>query len=133
MNTKAVASTVVAILAIAVAPLAASADKAAGGWAATASMSSARAHMTATSLANGRILVVGGVGERTTELYDPTTGTWIAGGVLNQPRWLHVAVRLQDGRVLVAGGGAYTPTAELYDPTTNRWTTTGSMMRRYVV
>ena len=83
--------------------------------------------MTATPLADGRVLVVGGVREPTTELYDPATGTWIPGGTLNEPRWLHVAVRLRDGRVLVAGGGAYTASAELYDPATNRWTPTGSM------
>jgi hypothetical protein len=57
----------------------------------------------------------------------PLTGTWVAGGTLNQPRWLHAAVRLADGRVLVAGGGRYTATAELYDPATNRWAPTGSM------
>jgi hypothetical protein len=90
-------------------------------------MAAARAHLTATRLGNGRVLVVGGVDESTTELYDPPTGTWVAGGMLNQPRWLHAAVRLADGRVLVAGGGRYTATAELYDPATNRWTPTGSM------
>jgi hypothetical protein len=103
------------------------ADDAAGSWTATASMSVARGHMTATLLENGRVLVVGGSQESTTELYDPPTATWIPGGVLNEPRWLHAVVRLADGRVLVAGGGAYTPTAELYDPATNRWTPTGSM------
>src|SRR5262245_52436263 len=90
-------------------------------------MATPRAHLTATPLANGRVLVVGGVGETSTELYDPATGTWSAGGTLTTPRWLHEAVRLQDGRVLVAGGGAYTPTAELYDPAANRWAPTGSM------
>jgi Galactose oxidase, central domain/Kelch motif len=100
---------------------------AAGSWTATASMSVARGPLTATLLGNGRVLVVGGAQESTTELYDPPTGTWIPGGTLNVPRWLHAAVRLGDGRVLVAGGGAYTPTAELYDPATNRWTPTGSM------
>jgi hypothetical protein len=80
-----------------------------------------------TRLGNGRVLVVGGVDEATTELYDPPTGTWIPAGTLHQPRWLHVAVRLVDGRVLVAGGGRYTATAERYDPATNRWTPTGSM------
>ena len=81
------------------------------GWrsgtpeAATASMAIPRDNLTATPLANGRVLVVGGVGQSTTELYDPPTGTWIAGGTLNQPRWLHEAVRLRDGRVLLAGGG----------------------------
>ena len=43
----------------------------AGTWTATASMSTPRAHLTATPLASGRVLVVGGVGETTTELYDP--------------------------------------------------------------
>src|SRR6266542_2484808 len=100
---------------------------AAGNWTATASMSVARGTLTATLLGNGRVLVVGGAQESTTELYDPPTGTWIPGGTLNVPRWLHAAVRLANGRVLVAGGGAYTATAELYDPATNRWTPTGSM------
>jgi N-acetylneuraminic acid mutarotase len=99
----------------------------AGSWAATASMAVARGTLTATLLGNGRVLVVGGAQESTTELYDPPTGTWIPGGTLNVPRWLHAAVRLADGRVLVAGGGAYTSSAELYDPATNRWTPTGSM------
>jgi N-acetylneuraminic acid mutarotase len=105
----------------------ASVTTAAGSWTATASMSVARGTLTATLLGNGRVLVVGGAQESTTELYDPPTGTWIPGGTLNVPRWLHAAVHLGDGRVLVAGGGAYTPTAELYDPATNRWTPTGSM------
>jgi hypothetical protein len=90
-------------------------------------MATARDNLTATSLADGRVLVVGGVGESTTELYDPATGTWSPGGTLNEPRWLHGAVRLADGRVLVAGGGGYTPSAELYDPATNRWTPAGRM------
>ena len=76
--------------------------------------------MTATPLADGRVLVVGGVGETTTELYDPPTGTWLPGGTLNQPRGLHVAVRLRDGRVLVAGSGRYgSPeqfNAEIFSP-----------------
>jgi hypothetical protein len=89
-------------------------------------MAIARSSLTATPLENGRVLVVGGFGETTTELHDPPTGTWSAGGTLSQPRWLHVAVCLRDGRVLVAGG-AYTAAAELYDPATNRWTPTGSV------
>ena len=107
--------------------LSASVSTEAGSWTETASMSVARGTLTATLLGNGRVLVVGGAQEFTTELYDPPTGTWIPGGTLNVPRWLHAAVRLGDGRLLVAGGGAYTPTAELYDPATNRWTPTGSM------
>ena len=120
MSTKAVASAICAMAAIAVAPLASSASTAAGSWAATASMATPRSSLTATALDDGRVLVVGEFGESTTELYDPPTGTWIPGGTLNEPRVLHVAVRLRDGRVLVAGGGAYTATARSY--TTRRRT-----------
>ena len=92
----------------------------AGDWTATASMSTARASMTATRL-DGRVLVVGGeydsTRDSTAELYDPATGTWILAGTLSQWRALHVAVRLADGRVLVAGG-QYSTSAELYDPAT---------------
>ena len=101
VSTKALATGICVMLAIAAAPLASSASTAAGSWTATASMATARSSMTATPLADGRVLVVGGVGEFTTELYDPT-GMWIPGGTLNQPHGLHVAVRLRDGRVLVA-------------------------------
>ena len=126
MSTRALACGICATIAIAAAPLASSASTAAGSWTATASMSTARSSVTATPLADGRVLVVGGVLERISELYDPANGTWIPGGTLNEARWLHVAVRLRDGRVFVAGG-AYTASAELYDPATNRWTPTGSM------
>ena len=89
-------------------------------------MSVPRGSLTATPLGNGRVLVVGGSGEFTTELYDPRSGTWIPGGTLSQARGLHVAVRLLDGGVLVAGGGTYYASAELYNPATNQWTPTGA-------
>src|SRR5512145_2585138 len=57
-------------------------------WTATASMSTARGSLTATRLTNGRVLVVGGAGESTTELYDSAGGAWLAGGSLNEPRGL---------------------------------------------
>lgn len=85
MRTRAVASAICAVLAIAAAPLAASADTAAGSWTATASISTPGAHLTATPLGNGRILVVGGVDQSTTELCDPSTGRWIPGGTLDEP------------------------------------------------
>jgi hypothetical protein len=43
-----------------VTPLRSSVSTAAGSWSATTSMTVARAHVTATPLANGRVLVVGG-------------------------------------------------------------------------
>ncbi|MFZ0061836.1 MAG: YDG domain-containing protein [Pyrinomonadaceae bacterium] len=80
---------------------------------------------TATLLAEGRVLIVGG--ENTigvlsqTEIFDPTTGVFSAGGNLSNARADHSATRLSDGRVLIAGGrgttGALT-TSEIFDPAT---------------
>jgi hypothetical protein len=42
-----------------------------GSWSATASMTTARRTATATRLASGRVLVVGGAEVSTAELYDP--------------------------------------------------------------
>lgn len=52
-----------------------------------------------------------------TELYNPATGGWTAGGNLNVGRFLHTATLLGNGRVIVAGGNhggvAGEPKAEL--------------------
>ena len=68
LSTMAVAFVICAMLAIAATPLASSASTAAGSWTATADMAIPRDNLTATPLANGRVLVVGGVGESTIEL-----------------------------------------------------------------
>jgi hypothetical protein len=96
---------------------------------------------TATMLTDGRVLVVGGYGDRdealaSAEIYDPTTNTFSATSSLSDARGLHTATRLADGRVLIAGGGPvswlsatarYLAAAELYDPTTGTFSPTGSM------
>src|SRR6266542_1411470 len=106
---------------------------AAGNWTATASMSVARGTLTATLLGNGRVLVVGGAQESTTELYDPPTNRWTPTGSMSVDRYDFTATLLRDGRVLVVGGyslssvGRSTELSELYDPATGRWTLTGSL------
>lgn len=101
-----------------------------GQWAATGRMATPRAWHTATLLADGRVLIAGGVdpsgaATRSTEIYDPATGTFSPTGSLGAARAGHVAVRLADGRVLVAGGGL--SSAEIYDPASGSFTPAGSM------
>src|SRR6266542_1998120 len=83
-----------------------------------------RAH-SATQLADGRVLIVGGENGggliSQSEIFDPTAGTFSVGGNLSDPRADHSAIRLVDGRVLITGGrgtaGALN-TTEIFDPTT---------------
>jgi len=99
--------------------------------------------MTATLLADGRVLFVGGhavlangdIGDAlaSAEIYDPATGTSSATGSMADGRYGHSATRLQDGQVLIAGGqvgssGANSMSAELYDPGTRTFRRTGQML-----
>jgi hypothetical protein len=102
----------------------------------TSRMSTPRSGPAAVSLANGRVLVIGGVVDSsgtvtaTSEVFDPTTETFAATGSLSQGRITSGAARLADGRVLVAGGsasGTWLASAEIYDPATGSWSPTGSM------
>ncbi len=76
-------------------------------------------------LPNGRVLVTGGADERdergvyrSTEFFDPTTGTFSEGPSMTLGRYKHAgtSVLLPTGVVLVAGGAAQ---AETYDPGTS--------------
>jgi len=107
-------------------------------WTKTGSLATARTDHTATLLANGKVLVAGGVngigiGSKTLsscQIYDPSTGVWAATGSLKTARWGHAAVLLNSGEVLVTGGvGSNTndlSTCEIYNPHTGVWTMTGS-------
>src|SRR5215472_16089656 len=102
-----------------------------GTWKGTNHMNAARSGQTATLLASGKVLVVGGENSisnvKTAELYIPSTGIWAVTGLPNVARASAAAVRLLDGTVLVAGGcntdcvGAL-GSSEIYNPTTGKWT-----------
>jgi hypothetical protein len=94
-----------------------------------------RAAHTATRLADGRVLVTGGIrrGEArlaSAEIYDQRTNDFGAAGEMASPRVSHTATLLRDGRVLIAGGWddvGQSRTAELYDPATRQFASAGSL------
>jgi hypothetical protein len=90
---------------------------------------------TATELADGRILIVGGtlsknsfIGIGEAEIFDPATREWSYAGNLKEGRQGHTATLLTTGQVLIAGG--WNPfdnpidTAEIYTPPSRTFTYT---------
>jgi hypothetical protein len=89
-------------------------------------LAAARSGYAAARLADGRVLILGGIGAlddplASAEIWDPTTGTVRQTGSMAAPRVAPIATLLGDGRVLVAGGAERVgdpalASAELYDP-----------------
>jgi WD40 repeat protein len=102
----------------------------AGTFSPTGNMTRSRLGHTATLLPNGRVLIVGGSGDTSVEIYDPPSGTFAPAGNTITARSMHTATLLPNGRVLIAGGAALgDPDAELYDPATGTSTVTiGNMV-----
>jgi hypothetical protein len=101
----------------------------------TGTMTTQRKNHTASMLANGKVLVVGGIHSgvylATAEIYDPATGLFTATtGSMITARGYHTASVLANGKVLIAGGNGVSgslSSAEIYDPSTGLFTGTGSM------
>lgn len=115
-------------------------DPATDRWSSAGRLANTRVRHAAVRLADGRVLVMGGMDESqrpgvlldTAELFDPATNAWTTTGALAVARWYHAAAMLGDGRVVVAGGGsenwAMPEFAEMYDPATGRWNSAGNLV-----
>ena len=80
-------------------------DPETGEWSPAGEMAEGRAEHTATVLADGRVLVIGSLGNKATaEIYDPDTDAWYDAGAMEETRYRHTATLLADGSVLVVGG-----------------------------
>jgi hypothetical protein len=102
----------------------------------TTGSASSKWAITATLLADGRVLVTGeatsdGSEAAPAEVYDPAAGKFTPTGTMVTPRYGYTATRVPDGTVLIAGGimnvasatpGALTSvpvtTTEIYNPAT---------------
>jgi hypothetical protein len=77
----------------------------------------------ASMLPDGSVFVNGGGnGVASTSLYGFTSGTWRAGGPMNQPRWYNSSVTLPNGDVFTLGGNLLQQLT--YDGRGERWSPT---------
>ncbi len=122
-------------------------NPATNSWSNAANMPIGRAyhHDNQVTLADGRVLLSGGVlipdllnvanaaSIANADLYNPATNTWTA-TTMSHARTAHSATRLADGRVIVCGGSEGLLSAAVtldavasFDPTGNTWTDLGAM------
>lgn len=95
-----------------------------GSFAPGPPMMVARHHHTANLLANGEVLMAGGLNaagssDPSSEVYLPLARQWIESGAMIMARAFHIGVGLSDGRVLVSGGcnpATCIPFAEVFSP-----------------
>ena len=100
-----------------------------------ATLRTARAAHTATTLPSGQVLIIGGMADgggslASVELFDPARNTVREVGPLLQGRSGHTATLLGDGRILVAGGyrGEYLASLEVFEPAAKRFRPAGSLL-----
>jgi Galactose oxidase, central domain/Kelch motif len=119
-------------------------DPGSGAWSRTGPLAQARFSAAAVTLADGRVLIVGGPASResdpiplfSAEVYDPASDRWTSAGALATARRGFALVPLPDGGALVAGGFGAVGTAALtrlstverFDPVANTWSRAGDLL-----
>jgi hypothetical protein len=100
-----------------------------------ATLRTARAAHTASTLASGHVLIAGGMSSgaaslNSAELFDPVKNSIREVDHLNERRAGHTATVLGDGRILIAGGynGEYLRSMEIFEPITKRFRRAGSLV-----
>ena len=99
-------------------------------WTEAASLKTGRAQHAAVTLADGRVLVTGGINHApvaSTEIYDPASDTWTGAAPLPQALYGH-SVAVSGELVVVSGGFDQGPQASLqiYDAGADAWHTVRS-------
>jgi len=111
-------------------------DPATTAWSSQGSFGAPLRNQMATLLADGKLLLVGGMSKAEIALascqrYDQATATWSTVGSLATARYAGSVTLLPSGKVLVEGGmdrnSAIIASSELYDPATGTWSATGSL------
>jgi hypothetical protein len=103
-----------------------------GAFGPAGGLGTTREAFTATRLANGKVLIVGGWSRAnitvltTSEVYDPANGAFSPTGALNIGRAYRTSTLLPNGKVLIAGGMdssfGFQPAMELFDPEAETFT-----------
>lgn len=100
-------------------------DPASNSWSPGPGMAQARAGHTATFLADGRFLFVGGdEGNSTAEIYTPPSNSFTPAAAPPRSRAEHTATWMPNNTVLVVGDGS----ADIYDPASNTWRAASLML-----
>jgi hypothetical protein len=92
-----------------------------GAFSSTGSVHYPCQYHTATRLADGRVLITGGLTSTSplptfhAEIYNPVTGTFSLTSDMNAARVQHTATLLSNGEVLIAGGNGASTAAEVFD------------------